>query len=149
MTTRVCWRPCARRAFISEGGVALFCPDWTVECFAPGTSMGGTDSADRGMRYLEWVHPMGDGCTYDTDLVYILRAPGGERTIVHDRITLGVFARDTWMRLLDEAGFGQVAIEQQSGRDVFQARVAGSTTEGRCVGPSLAVRRDRTFCGPG
>jgi SAM-dependent methyltransferase len=124
------------RAHLREGGVALFCPDWTVECFAPGTSMGGTDGADRGMRYLEWTHPPGDGSTYDTDLVYILRDPGGERTVVHDRITLGVFARATWMRLLDEAGFGQVAIEQQSGRDVFRARVAGSTTEGRCVGPS-------------
>jgi SAM-dependent methyltransferase len=124
------------RVHLREGGVALFCPDWTADRFAPGTSAGGTDSADRGMRYLEWVHPMGDGCTYDIDLVYILRAPSGERTIVHDRITLGVFAPDTWMRLLDEAGFGQVAIERQSGRDVFQARVAGSTTEGRCVGPT-------------
>ena len=124
------------RAHLREGGAALFCPDWTVECFAPGTSMGGTDGADRGMRYLEWVHPCRDGSTYDSDLVYILRDPGGERTVVRDRITLGVFARATWIRLLDKAGFGLVAIEQQSGRDVFRARVAGSTTEGRRVGPS-------------
>ena len=124
------------RAHLREGGVALFCPDRTVECFAPGATMGGTDGMDRGMRYLEWVHPCGDGSTYDSDLVYILRDPGGERTVVHDRITLGAFARATWIRLLDKAGFGQVAIEQQSGRDVFRARVAGSTTAGRCVGPS-------------
>jgi SAM-dependent methyltransferase len=124
------------RAHLREGGVALVCPDWTVECFAPGTSMGGTDGADRGMRYLAWTHPPDDGPTYESDLVYILRERNGEPRTVHDRLTLGLFPRATWRRLLAEAGFGQVAIEQQSGRDVFQARVGGSTTAGRCVGPS-------------
>jgi SAM-dependent methyltransferase len=118
------------RAHLREGGVALFCPDWTLEGFTAGATMGGTDRADRGMRYLEWTHPIGDGSTYDSDLVYILRDPGGKRTVFHDRITLGVFARATWMRLLTEAGFDQVVIERQSGRDVFQARVAGSAADG-------------------
>jgi SAM-dependent methyltransferase len=124
------------RAHLREGGVALFCPDWTAERFAPGTTTGGTDGADRGMRYLEWTHPPGEGTTYVSDLVYILRDGNGEGRVVRDRMTLGLFPRATWSRLLHEARFGQVAIEQQSGRDVFRAWVAGSTTEGRCVGPS-------------
>lgn len=124
------------RAHLRGGGVALFCPDWTTECFASGTTMGGTDGAVRGMRYLEWVHPPGDGSTYDSDLVYILRHTSGESTVVHDRLTLGLYPRATWMRLLAEAGFGRVVIEQQSGRDVFQARVAGTSTGSLAVGPS-------------
>jgi SAM-dependent methyltransferase len=112
------------RAHLRDGGLALFCPDWTVECFTPGTSTGGTDGADRGMRYLEWTHPPGDGCTYDSDLVYVLSHADGTRSVAHDRMTLGLFPRATWMRLLAEAGFGQVRIEQQSGRDVFRAGAA-------------------------
>ena len=117
------------RAHLREGGVALFCPDWTVECFTAGAMMGGTDDVDRGMRYLEWTHPPGEGSTYDSDLVYILRDMYGERTVVHERVTLGLFPRATWRRLLAQAGFGHMVVERQSGRDVFQARVAGSTTD--------------------
>jgi hypothetical protein len=36
-------------------------------------------------------------------------------------MTLGIFPRVTWNRLLAEAGFGQVMIAAVSGRDVFQA----------------------------
>lgn len=41
------------RAHLCSGGVALSCPDWTVETPTPGTSMGGTDGLGRGMRVLE------------------------------------------------------------------------------------------------
>jgi hypothetical protein len=43
--------------------VALFFPDWTVECFAPDTSMGGTDAPERGMHYLERTQPTIRGAT--------------------------------------------------------------------------------------
>jgi SAM-dependent methyltransferase len=112
------------RAHLELGGVALFCPDWTVECFAPGTSTGGIDGPERGMRYLEWTQPVIRGTTYEADLVYLLREADGARRVVHDRIVLGIFPRATWKRLLTEAGFGNVAIAQQSGRDVFQAIAA-------------------------
>jgi SAM-dependent methyltransferase len=124
------------RAHLREGGVALFCPDWTAECFASGTSTGGTDGAERGMRYLEWTHPPGDGSTYHADLVYILKERDDEPRVIRDRLTLGLFPRATWRRLLAEAGFGNVHVEQQSGRDVFRARAGGSTTQDRCVGPT-------------
>jgi SAM-dependent methyltransferase len=117
------------RAHLRAGGVALFCPDSTVECFAPGTSMGGTDGIDRGMRYLEWTHPPGHGSTYDSDLVYILLDAHGGRRVVHDRLTLGLYPRDTWRHLLGEAGFGQVRVEELSGRDVFLARTGGAARD--------------------
>jgi len=109
------------RAHLEPGGVALFCPDWTVDCFAPAASMGGIDGPERGMRYLEWTQPTIRGTTYETDLVYLLREADGTRRVVKDRMVLGIFPRQTWTRLLNEAGFGNVVISQQSDRDVFQA----------------------------
>ncbi|MCU0906151.1 MAG: class I SAM-dependent methyltransferase [Rhodobacteraceae bacterium] len=112
------------RAHLAPGGVALFCPDWTVDCFVPATSMGGIDGEGRGMRYLEWTQPMIRGTTYQSDLVYLLREADGSRRVVQDRMVLGIFPRETWMRLLTEANFRQVVIGAQSGRDVFQAIAA-------------------------
>lgn len=109
------------RAHLDTDGMALFCPDWTVDRFAPGTSTGGTDGPERAMRYLEWTQPQIRGTAYETDLVYILREADGSQRVVHDRMTLGIFPRETWNRLLAEAGFGQVVIAALSGRDVFQA----------------------------
>ncbi|MBV2185640.1 MAG: class I SAM-dependent methyltransferase [Rhizobium sp.] len=109
------------RGHLEPGGVALFCPDWTVESFRPGTSMGGIDGPQRGMRYLEWTQPTIQGSTYESDLVYLLREADGTRRMVQDRMVLGIFPRETWTRLLTEAGFGQVVIAEQSGRKVFQA----------------------------
>jgi SAM-dependent methyltransferase len=57
------------RAHLESRGVALFCPDWTVECFAPAASMGGIDGPERGMRYLEWTQATIRGTTYESDLV--------------------------------------------------------------------------------
>lgn len=112
------------RVHLEPGGVALFCPDWTVECFAPATSMGGVDGLERGMRYLEWTQPTIRGTTYEIDLVYLLREADGTRRVVWDRMVLGIFPRETWTRLLTEASFRQVIIGEQSGRDVFQAIAA-------------------------
>jgi SAM-dependent methyltransferase len=112
------------RAHLEPGGVALFCPDWTVECFAPATSMGGIDGPARGMRYLEWTQPAIRGTTYESDLVYLLREADGTRRVVEDRMVLGIFPRETWTRLLTEAGFGQVVVAEKSGRDVLRAIAA-------------------------
>lgn len=111
-------------AHLAQGGVARFCPDWTVERFAPGTSTGGIDGPDRGMRYLEWTHPEIRGTTCVSDLVYLLREGDGPPHLVQDRMVQGIFPRATWARLLAEAGFGPVTVADQSGRDVFQAVAA-------------------------
>jgi hypothetical protein len=117
------------RAPLAPGGVALFCPDWTVECFAPGTSTGGIDGPERGMRYLEWTPPAIRGTTWEANFVYLLREADGSRRVVQDRMVLGIFPRATWKRRLTGAGLGNVAIDQQSGRDVFQAITARASVE--------------------
>jgi SAM-dependent methyltransferase len=110
------------RAHLRPGGTALFCPDWTVERFAPGVAHGGSDGGGRGMRYIEWTHPATGGTGYDVDLVYLLLDGEGAPRVAQDRMRLGLFSRAAWTRLLREAGFDRIAVAELSGRDVFEAR---------------------------
>lgn len=110
------------RAHLRPGGVGVFCPDFTTECFNPETTVGGTDGPDRGMRYLEWVQPEITGTAYHTEIVYLLHPPDGTLRIEHDHVRLGLFSRQAWTRALREAGFGEPVIESLSSRDVFAAK---------------------------
>jgi SAM-dependent methyltransferase len=112
------------RAHLRPGGVGVFCPDYTVECFSPGTTHGGTDGPERGMRYIEWTQPEITGTTYRTDIVYLLRTAKGPLRIEHDSVMLSVFTRAQWTDELGRAAFGEIAIETISARDVFAARAA-------------------------
>lgn len=112
------------RAHLRPGGIGVFCPDWTRECFRPETTTGGSDDADRGMRYIEWTHPEIEGTVYRSDLVYLLLERGKPLRIEHDRVELGVFSRAQWRGTLMEAGFAAAQTHSLSSRDVFSARVA-------------------------
>ena len=88
------------------GGVALFAPDCVRETFKPSTDCGGHDGNDRAMRYLEWSWDPDPGdSTMTTDYTYTFRDSGGALRVVHDRHIEGLFARQTWLRLLREGGF--------------------------------------------
>jgi SAM-dependent methyltransferase len=117
-----------RTAFVHcrPGGLAVFMPDNITEAFSPGTGCGGGDGDDgRGARFLEWAFdPDPDDTWTQTDYVYLLRAPGQPLQVVQESHRLGLFPRDTWLRLLDAAGFeAQVMIEDTSDyrrpREVF------------------------------
>lgn len=43
--------------------------------------------------------------TYLQDFAYLLREQGSELRALHDRHVCGLFARATWVRLLQETGF--------------------------------------------
>jgi SAM-dependent methyltransferase len=100
-------------AHCKGGGVALLAPDHLRETFRPDTSCGGEDeqvpaatSAGRAMRYLEWAwdpDPNDDVCT--TDYTCMFRERDGSVHVTHDRHLEGLFARATWLRLLQAAGF--------------------------------------------
>jgi SAM-dependent methyltransferase len=125
MTTEDDLRAAMATAFehCRPGGVAMFAPDHVRETFAGGTEHGGTDDAERGLRYLEWTWDPDPGDdTYVADFAYLLRDESGAVRVVHDRHTFGLFARATWMRLLEEAGFraeGRAGIENETAPDVF------------------------------
>lgn len=96
-------------AHCSPGGVAVFAPDCTLESFQPSTDHGGNDGPpgdDRGLRYLEWVHPHDPATgTYRVDYVCLLREGDAPARVIHDTHVEGLFPRATWLRLLTEAGF--------------------------------------------
>jgi len=88
------------------GGAALFAPDHLRETFRPDTDCGGHDGRDRAMRYLSWSwDPDATDTTVVTDYTYALRDASGNVRVIHDRHIEGVFPRDTWLRLLSDAGF--------------------------------------------
>ena len=91
------------------GGVALFCPDETRESYRPYTDHGGHDAADgsgRALRYVEWVHdPDPTDTHFVMDMAYLLLEGDGSARAIHDRHVVGLFSRDTWLRLLAEVGF--------------------------------------------
>lgn len=91
------------------GGLALFAPDCVLETFTPASDHGGNDGPpgdDRSLRYLEWVHPHDPTTgTYRVDYVCLLREGTAPTRVLHDTHTEGVFSRDTWLRLLADAGF--------------------------------------------
>lgn len=108
MTTTDDLRAAMETAFVHcrPGGVALFVPDFVRERFEPRTSHGGNDGPTRALRYLEWDwDPDPEDDTYLVEFAVLLREEDGTVRVEHDRHECGVFARETWLRLLREVGF--------------------------------------------
>lgn len=113
-------------AHCAPGGAALLVPDDTRETFREGTSHGGHDRGDRGLRYLEWQHaPDPRGTSFVRDYAFLLRE-GWRVRVERDRHVLGLFPRATWLRLLAEAGFAPATLPfrhstfpADAGRELF------------------------------
>jgi len=108
MTSEVDLRAAFETAFVHcrPGGAALFVPDHVCETFRPATDHGGHDGERRSMRYLEWTwDPDPDDTTYLVDFAYLLKDENGTLHCEYDRHILGLFPRQTWLRLLAETGF--------------------------------------------
>jgi SAM-dependent methyltransferase len=92
-------------------GVALFAPDHVKETFRPQTKHGGHDGKNRSLRYLEWNwDPDPLDTTYVCDFAYLLREQDGEMHCEYDRHILGLFERETWLRVLQDVGFDPQSI---------------------------------------
>ena len=80
--------------------MALFIPDEIAETFEPGADHGGTGD----VRYLEWSWDPDPTDTWTlTEYVFLLRDTDRVRS-VHETHRHGLFARDTWLRLLRRDG---------------------------------------------
>lgn len=109
-------------AHLEPGGRILLAPDYVRDTFEPSADHGGTDGDDgRGMRYLEWTYdPDPEDTTIVTDYVYALREADGAMRVEHDRHITGLFPRQTWLAVLEDAGFGQVEVVHDTwDRDLF------------------------------
>lgn len=94
---------------VKPAGLALFVPDETTENYEPRTDHGGHDGDGRSMRYLEWSTPARDDNTADVTMVYVMR-DGEALRVEHETWTYGLFPRDTWLRLISDAGLGPVVL---------------------------------------
>ena len=108
-------------AHCRPGGVALFAPDWVRETYSPESDSGGHDAHDgRGLRYLEWSHPVRAGeSTYAVDYVLVTHDVNGHSEAALDRHIEGLFGRDDWIRWLRAAGFSVDVAVSDEGRDIF------------------------------
>ncbi len=96
------------------GGVVVIAPDWVAETFRPQTTHEGVDAGGRGVRYLEWTwdaDPNDSKVNYE--VILALKENDEIRTVV-DRQIVGVFPRATWLRLLEDVGFGVEVVEDPS-----------------------------------
>jgi hypothetical protein len=90
----------------SNGGVALFAPDYTRETFVPSTEHGGHDQEDRSLRYLQWTwDPDPSDTTYLSFMVYVMRAKNGNVRCAQDMHKCGLFSEQDWLGLIAEGGF--------------------------------------------
>ena len=94
-------------AHVRPGGIAVLVPDDVAESFAQRTAHGGSDAPDgRAARYLEWSWDPDPADTWTiTNYTFVLRQANGSVETAHETHRLGLFARDTWLRLLREVGF--------------------------------------------
>ena len=119
--------PAGRAAPGANSGTVRVLPIARVAgTFEPATDHGGSDAADgRGARYLqwEWDPDPDDTCTL-TEYAFLLRGTGRPVQVVHETRRLGLFSRDTWLRLLASAGFEpgstiEVTTENRPPRELF------------------------------
>ena len=94
-------------AHVRPGGLAVLVPDDVAEVFEQRTEHGGVDAADgRAARYLEWSWDPDPSDSWTiTNYTFVLRDANGAVETAHETHRLGLFPRDTWLRLLTEAGF--------------------------------------------
>jgi hypothetical protein len=109
------------------GGGLVVVPDCVRETFEPGTDTGGEDGPDgRGLRYLEWDwDPDPSDDTFETTYAFLLRESTGEMRVEMDQHHIGLFARESWLAWLQEAGFVATSRLDKWGRDVFVGKKTG------------------------
>jgi SAM-dependent methyltransferase len=109
MTTEADLSAAVRTAYehCRPGGVVVLVPDDIAENFESVTDQGGHDADNgRGVRYLSWsTDPDPADTTTRTEYVFLLRSADGSVEVARDTHELGLFPRETWLRVLSEAGF--------------------------------------------
>lgn len=101
-------RQAIETAFVhcKPGGAALFAPWHVKDTFREYTEHGEHDRGDRSMRGLGWIwDPDSGDTTYVADFVYLLREGDAQVQCVYDQHVLGLFSREVWLGLINDAGF--------------------------------------------
>jgi SAM-dependent methyltransferase len=104
-------------AHCKPGGLVVIAPDCTRETFEENTLYEGHDMEPpdmRSVRYMEWSSdPDPTDTLFSCDYIIALKEGDFLRTVV-DRQICGLFPRQRWLELLDQAGFESRMIEDGS-----------------------------------
>ena len=98
-------------AHCRPGGLGVFVPDYTAETFrAASGGGGGRDAAGRQASFREWAWDPNPADEWiQVEYEFTLRAADGSVQVVREAHRLGAFRRDTWLRLLADAGFDSLS----------------------------------------
>jgi len=131
LTTEAELAAAATTAFLHTrpGGAALFAPDYVCETFRERSELHANDDGERALRCLDWSwDPDPSDDTFVTEYAFLLR-DGREVRAVHDRHVEGLFARATWLRVLEGAGYRVERVprpfDDEMTNDVFLCRKPG------------------------
>lgn len=109
MTSHADLRQAIETAFAHcrPGGIALFVPDYVAETFRASRGQGGGDDASgRQARFRERTWDPDPADTWvQAEYEFVLQEADGTVEMVQETHRLGMFGRDTWLRLLAGAGF--------------------------------------------
>jgi trans-aconitate methyltransferase len=117
ITTEKDLRATFETAFVhcKPGGSVLFCPDYITETLKETTEHGGHSAGNRGLRYLGWTwDPNASDTEYYVEMVYLLKETN-KFSVFHDRHFMGIFSRDTWLKLMNEIGFEDIQVVNYPG----------------------------------
>jgi SAM-dependent methyltransferase len=118
-----------KTAFVhcKPGARALFLPDDLRETFKRKRERGGHSEGGRSLRYVQSVGELAkSSTTVDVTFTLTLTERDGSRRTVIDRHVVGVFARETWLRLLCDAGFrARVVVDRWCRANFLATRLAG------------------------
>ena len=93
-------------AHTRPGGAAIFTPDLVKETFHEDTEMLTADHGSRSLRGVAWTwDPDPTDDTMAVEYALLLR-DGRNVKAVYDRHVEGLFARETWLRILRQVGYG-------------------------------------------
>jgi len=108
------------------GGVVALMPDCTLETFRENSHRDGYNGSGRSLRYLQWDidHDPND-TEYTAHFAYLLRDRDGVVRTEFEQMRLGLFPRETWLKLIREAGCEVHTALGPEGNEVF-AGVNGS-----------------------
>jgi SAM-dependent methyltransferase len=119
MTSENDLRQAIETAFVHcrPGGMAVFVPDYIADEFvAANGGGGGRDDTGRQASFREWTwdpDPADDWIQVEYE--FTLHAADGTSQVVHEAHRLAAFSKDTWLRMLAEAGFEALATDAPAG----------------------------------
>jgi SAM-dependent methyltransferase len=91
---------------LRTGGVLVACPDWFRETFPNDSVSHSTNRrGDTSLTYIEYLHDPDPADTTIEMLIFYLIREGGRVRVERDRQTMGLFPRQTWLELIEQAGF--------------------------------------------